>query len=72
VVDIEVGKQEVKRPSLADRETWKQEGERCSVATGEAGEQEFTRSRWADGEIWRQSGQRFNVLAREAKCGKVQ
>jgi hypothetical protein len=41
------------RSSLADREMWKQEGERFSVVTKEAGEQEYMSSRLAGKEIWR-------------------
>ncbi len=56
VLDMEADKQEVNRSSLADREPWKQEGERFRVVDMEAGEQEVTRSRLTNGEILRQGG----------------
>jgi hypothetical protein len=52
--------------SLADREIWRQEGERFIVVAKEAGEQEIMRSRLADGEIRRQRAERVHMTDVEA------
>jgi hypothetical protein len=69
---MEADKQEVKRSSLADREAWKQEGERFRVVDIEAGEQEVTRSRLTNGEILRQGGEGSVWLTRGGRRMKGQ